>query len=280
MFEDHLRNRPIEYGDVACRLFSYSLGEEAYHWFIHLPAGSITSWEELKDTFIGKFGIQISPSELHRQFVECKRQENEPINSFNNRFQKAYTRLQTPYLIPDAQEIYYHALDPLTTMFVRTHPSPANLNEAYAKAIEVSKILRQNLSGPLLNLGSPAAANQIQNLSQALVHHTPIMNQVPQPMYPVAQPSNQWVLHPGAPISQAPQAHPVYLQNAVTSTRTQEEKEEMKELIDQVKKLSTEVTHLRNQNNQLYSMHRNYQGGNQNNNQGYQSNNQNYQNNN
>jgi hypothetical protein len=40
---------------------------------------------------------------------------------------------------------------------------------------------------------------------------------------------------------------PVYLQGASSSTRTQEEKDEMKDLIEQVKKLSTEVTYLRNQ---------------------------------
>ena len=51
--------------------------------------------------------------------------------------------------------------------------------------------------------------------------------------------------------------------------RTQEEKDEMKELIEQVKKLSTKVTYLRNQNNQLQVFQRNNQEGNQGNN--YQS---------
>ena len=56
-----------------------------------------------------------------------------------------------------------------------------------------------------------------------------------------------------------------------TSTRRQEEKDEMKYLIEQVMKLSTNVTCLRNQNHQLLNAQRNYQSY-QGNNQGYQGN--------
>lgn len=55
IFEDALRNRQIEYADVACRLFSYSLGEDTFYWFIHLPVSSIDSREKLKTTFMGKY---------------------------------------------------------------------------------------------------------------------------------------------------------------------------------------------------------------------------------
>lgn len=55
------------------------------------------------------------------------------------------------------------------------------------------------------------------------------------------------------------------------STRTQEEKDEMRDLIEQVKNLCTEVTYLRNQNNQLQNTQRNYQSY-QGSNQGYQGN--------
>lgn len=85
MFED-LCNRRVEYGDVACRLFPYSLGEEAYFWFIHLPTRSIRTWDAMKDTFIAKFGIRTTPAKLYRQFVAIRRREHEPITSFNNRF--------------------------------------------------------------------------------------------------------------------------------------------------------------------------------------------------
>ena len=83
-------------------------------------------------------------------------------------------------------------------------------------------------------------------------------NPVPQLTYQA--PANQLVVQPGPPLSQLPPLMLVYLQSASSSTRTQEEKDEMKELIEQVKKLSTEVTYLRNQNNQLQAFQRNNQG--------------------
>lgn len=181
IFEDALRNRQIEYADVACRLFPYSLGEDAFYWFIHLRVSSIDSWEKLKMAFTGKYGIPITPTELYKQFVEMKRQGQEPINSFNNKFHKAFTRLQDPYVVSDAsaREIYYSALDYLTSMFVRqSHPASTTLMEAYAKAMEISKGLGQNIAGPLLQLGPPAMPNQIQGIIQALAHQTPIMNQI------------------------------------------------------------------------------------------------------
>lgn len=215
--------------------FPYSLGEDTFYWFIHLLVSSIDSWEKLKTAFTGKYDIPTTPTKLYRQFVEVKRQGHEPISSFNNRFHKAFTRLQDPYVVSDAsaREIYYSALDYLTAMFVRqTQPAPTTLIEAYAKAMEISKGLGQNIRGPLLQLGPPTMPNQIQEISQALAHQTPIMNLIPQLAYQPPQPANQLVLHPGPPISQIPPKQPVYLQNIAVSSRTQEEKDEMRELTD------------------------------------------------
>ena len=145
-------------------------------------------------------------------------------------------------------------------MFTRMgHPTPTTLNQAYAKAIEIGKQLGQQGMEPL----SIRYAN----------------NPIPQLAYQA--PANQLVVQPGPPLSQLPPSMPVYLQGASSSTKTQEEKDEMKELIEQVKKLSIEVTYLRNQNNQLQAFQRNNQGSYQGNNYqggnyqgGYQRNNQ------
>lgn len=85
------------------------------------------------------------------------------------------------------------------------------------------------------------------------------MNPILQLAYQPQQSTNQLVLHPGPPISQIPPKEPIYLQNTIVSSRTQEEKDEMRELTEQMKKLSSKVTYLRNQNNQLYNSQRNQQ---------------------
>lgn len=86
VFEDTLQNRDIQHEDVACRLFSYSLGEEAFYWYINLPVDSIGTWQQMKDTFLSKFRLPVSPAEVYRQFIEVRRQEREPIGTFNNKF--------------------------------------------------------------------------------------------------------------------------------------------------------------------------------------------------
>ena len=81
-----------------------------------------------------------TPLELHRMFVDIKRQDKESISSFNNRFHKAHTRLQAPYTMQEAGalEAYYNALDSQTSMFTRmAHPTPTTLNEAYAKQLKL-----------------------------------------------------------------------------------------------------------------------------------------------
>lgn len=194
----------------------------------------------MKTTFLEKFRAPISPTDLYGQFVEVKRQEHEPISMFNSRFHRANMRLRDPYDLDNkaALPIYYEALD--TAMFVNSkNPVPTDLKEAYAIAIMNSNGLGVGMvPGPLNYLGNSVAQNQFQDINRALAHHTPAMN-------PVPSTNNQLVLHLGIPMSQVPPAQLIYLQNATTSSRTQEEKDEMKELNDQVKKLSIEVTYLK-----------------------------------
>lgn len=119
-------------------------------------------------------------------------------------------------MIADARENYYSTLDPLTAMFVRqAHPAPANMNQAYAKAVEVSQNMGQNITGPSLYTGLIAANSQMQTLGSTWNQQTPTLNPVPQPTYHITTPSDQLVLHPGMLLSQSQPTQPVYLQNIV-----------------------------------------------------------------
>lgn len=139
-----------------------------------------------------------------------------------------------------ARNIYYAALDCFTSMFVQ-QTNPNDLKAAYDEAFKIG------LRSPVTVAGTMPYNPQV-----GVTNYLPAIN-------PVPAPANQLVPHPGAPLSQAPPSQPIYLQNTTTPSRTQEERDEMKELIEQVKRLSTEVTYLRNQNNQMQSMQRNYQ---------------------
>ncbi|GJU64396.1 zinc finger, CCHC-type containing protein [Tanacetum coccineum] len=40
---------------TSLRLFQFSLGDQASNWLEHLPAGSITTWEDLTTHFLAQF---------------------------------------------------------------------------------------------------------------------------------------------------------------------------------------------------------------------------------
>lgn len=133
--------------------------------------------------------------------MKIRRQEHEPISTFNNRFHKAYTRLRDLYSLNNAATlpVYYAPLDCLTFVFVKSKGTlPTNLKEAYASAISVSNDLEVGTAiGPLNYLGNPIAQGQIQNIDRDLSQNMPVMN-------PILVASNQLVLHPGTLVSQVP----------------------------------------------------------------------------
>lgn len=118
----------------------------------------------MKNTFLQKYKIPISPLELYQQFMSIRKEVNKPIRSFNDCFHRAYTRLQDPYLRNDvvALPFYYTALDNLTSVLVkRIRPALTTLVTAYTEAVVASVDLGQNISGPLPSLGLVAYLMQI-----------------------------------------------------------------------------------------------------------------------
>lgn len=110
----------------------------------------------MKNAFLRMYKVLISPSKLYQQFMSVQREINEPIGSFNDRFHRAFMRLQDPYVHNDfvALPIYYETLENLTSTLVkRMHPLLTSLVTTYAKAVVASTDLGKNISSPLPSLG-------------------------------------------------------------------------------------------------------------------------------
>jgi len=107
--EDHIRifkeacfRAMLEHEDVVCRLFPYTFNEQASSWYVNLPNGYISSWALMEEAFLSRFRGPIDPCALYHKLAAIKRGEGELIDNFNDRFQKAYSRLVPPYTIDDA----------------------------------------------------------------------------------------------------------------------------------------------------------------------------------
>jgi hypothetical protein len=102
--EDHLYvmgremgNVGIEQEDVAMRLFTSSLTEEALDWFRGLPNNHLTSYEAFANLFQSRWSTKTDGGTLRDQFNKIKKNENETVKEFNTRFDRLYNQIPTEF---------------------------------------------------------------------------------------------------------------------------------------------------------------------------------------
>jgi hypothetical protein len=93
--EDHLYvmgrdmdNAGIEHEDVAMKLISLSLTDEALDWFRSLPDNHLTSYEAFANLFKSRWSTKKDGGTLGAQFNQIKKKENEIVKEFNTGFDR------------------------------------------------------------------------------------------------------------------------------------------------------------------------------------------------
>ena len=56
-----------------CKLFKYSLAGEASRWLKQLPPGSLTSWADIKNAFLGNFFDESRAEDLRSKIATSLR---------------------------------------------------------------------------------------------------------------------------------------------------------------------------------------------------------------
>jgi hypothetical protein len=73
--------------DLAMKLFSATLHGNARKWYDNLPDASITSMNQLEETFLNKWNIKIEDiCMLIKRLEFMKQTENETVKEFHTRF--------------------------------------------------------------------------------------------------------------------------------------------------------------------------------------------------
>src|SRR4051812_14768465 len=70
------------------RMFSFTLAEEAEEWFYSLPAGSITSWEEMEKAFLNEYFPASVFIRKRYDILNFKQKEGEPLGDAYKRFKR------------------------------------------------------------------------------------------------------------------------------------------------------------------------------------------------
>lgn len=89
-FWDFTNNLLVEHEDVFIRLFVHSLKGDVRSWFMHLTTNSISSWGQLHDCFLCRWGKRKDPFQLLTKFNSPRKDDLEGATTFNNRFLKSY----------------------------------------------------------------------------------------------------------------------------------------------------------------------------------------------
>lgn len=81
-------NLNVEQLDVVLRLVVQSLNGQAIKLFKALPNASITTWEELENSFTHKWGEKRNHEHVLTKFNAIKKKQEEDISKFIKRFNK------------------------------------------------------------------------------------------------------------------------------------------------------------------------------------------------
>jgi hypothetical protein len=74
--------------DLAMKLFSSTLHGNARKWYDNLPDASITTMEQLEETFLKRWGIKLEDIPiLLKRLEHIKQTENETVRHFQDRFE-------------------------------------------------------------------------------------------------------------------------------------------------------------------------------------------------
>ena len=75
---------------LMCRLFPSSLGEVALRWFNQIDRGTIGSWDQMTEAFVGRFITNSRRPKGMDTLMTMKLGDNESIKDYSARFWETY----------------------------------------------------------------------------------------------------------------------------------------------------------------------------------------------
>ena len=93
----HFVQRMSVWGDedfLNCRVFSSSLGDLLLRWFCSLPEGSISSWLQLRNSFLEKFQTHRVILKTDAELMALRMREDENVTQFARRFWTIYSQIE------------------------------------------------------------------------------------------------------------------------------------------------------------------------------------------
>ena len=83
--------------EIRMRCFPYTLKDRANAWWLSLPAGSMTTWDQVYERFVGKYYAHSKTMSLRQQICTFAQHDDEPFHEAWERFKQLLSQCPHHY---------------------------------------------------------------------------------------------------------------------------------------------------------------------------------------
>ncbi|XP_050916808.1 uncharacterized protein LOC127131981 [Lathyrus oleraceus] len=121
------------------RMFPFTLAEEVEEWFYSLPAGSITSWEEMEKAFLNEYFPASIFLRKRYEILNFKQKDGETLGDTYKIFKRVLVACRTHNMDPIEQmQMFMNGLKIKTKQFIDTAPGGST---NFSTATGIKKII-------------------------------------------------------------------------------------------------------------------------------------------
>jgi hypothetical protein len=142
--------------DLVMKLFSATLHGNARKWYDNLPVASITSMDQLEETFLKRWGMKLEDIQtLLKELEYAKQTENETVRDFRDRFDRLLYQIPGNHHPEDKYLMYLFTNALLVHLgFLLSKKRPKTLNEAYNMAMRIEVNISLSKGKHIFSLGT------------------------------------------------------------------------------------------------------------------------------
>ncbi|XP_027121945.1 uncharacterized protein [Coffea arabica] len=189
---------------IRLRAFPFSLKDAAKDWLYYLPAGSITTWAQLKKKFLEKFFPSSRAASLRKEICSIKQYSGESLYDFWERFNKLCARCPQHQISEQLLiQYFYEGLQSTDRSIIDAASGGALANKTPREAWDLIEAMAENSqqfgfreSNPTRRVNEAETSSIQQKLSEltsAVRQQGSFPNRPPgfhQPWQPKSQPSS------------------------------------------------------------------------------------------
>ena len=152
---------------IKLQLFPFSLRDIAATWFDSLPYGSVNTWEELVEAYLGRFFPLSLTSERRKEISVFNQGENESLYTTWERFKRLLKRCPMHGIdLKTQMDIFYHSMNDTSKGIIDASCCGAFKRKSAEEARDlIEDLARCNMKNPSESSGSNNRAKGVGSLN-------------------------------------------------------------------------------------------------------------------